>query len=106
MEPSFPGNASRRTRQAQQESGENPGRQRPLALVEEGVREVVEGALAAVTPGAFAAGAIVVRAPRIHVWALAPGTLQGPIFPPQRMDVGVTLIDVEEVVDIREHRHG
>ena len=76
MEPSFPGNASRRTRQAQQESGENPGRQRPLALVEEGVREVVEGALAAVTPGAFAARAVVIRPPRIDILALTPGTLQ------------------------------
>jgi hypothetical protein len=74
--------------------------------VEEGVREVVEGPLAAVTPGAFAARAVVVRAPRIHGLALAPGTLHGPIFPPQRMDGGVTLIDVEEVVDLREHRHG
>src|SRR5712691_8135457 len=73
MEPSCPGHASRRTRQAQQEGGEDPGRQRPLALVEQGVREVIEGALAAVTPGAFAAGAVVVRAPRINVLALAPG---------------------------------
>jgi hypothetical protein len=38
--------------------------------------------------------------------ALAPGTLQRAIFPPQRMDVGLTLFDVEELVDIREHRHG
>jgi len=106
MEPSFPGTASRRTRQAQQASGENPGRQRPLALVEEGVREVVAGTLAAVTPGAFAAGAGGVRAPRLHVLALASGPLQGPIFPPQRLAIGVTLIDVEEGVDRRAHRHG
>ena len=37
---------------------------------------------------------------------IALETLEGPIFPPQRMDVGVTLIDVEEVVGLREHRHG
>jgi hypothetical protein len=77
-----------------------------LALVEEGVGEVIEGALAAIAPGAFASRAVVIGTPRIDVLALAPGTLEGTIFPPQRMDVGVTLIDIEEVVDIREHRHG
>jgi hypothetical protein len=30
--------------------------------------------------------------------ALAPGTLQRALFPPERMDVGVTLVDVEEFV--------
>ena len=65
--------------------------------------EVVEGALAAVTPVAFAPGSIVVLPPRIDVLALASGTLEWAIFPPQRMDGGVTLVDVEEVVDIREH---
>jgi hypothetical protein len=73
--------------------------------VEQGVREVIEGALAAVTPVAFTAGAVVVCTPRINILALAPGTLKGPLFPPQRMDVGVTLIDVEEVVEVREHWH-
>jgi hypothetical protein len=68
--------------------------------------EVVEGALAAVAPVAFAPRSIVVIAPWIHVVTLAPGTLQGTIFPPERMDVGVTLLDVEELVDVREHRHG
>jgi len=62
--------------------------------------KVVEGALAAVTPGAFAPGAVVVRPPRIDVLALAPGTLEGTIFPPQRMNVGLTLVDVEELVDV------
>jgi hypothetical protein len=65
--------------------------------VEQGVREVIEGAFAAVTPGAFAAGTVMVGTPRIHVLALAPRTLKGTIFPPQRMDIGVTLSDVEEV---------
>ena len=62
--------------------------------------KVVEGALAAVTPVAFAPGAVVVRPPRIDVLALAPGTLEGTIFPPQRMDVGLTLVDVEELVNV------
>ena len=68
--------------------------------------EVVEGALAAVAPVAFATGSVVVCPPRINVVALAPGTLQGTIFPSQRMDVGLTLVNVEELVDVREHRHG
>jgi hypothetical protein len=32
--------------------------------------------------------------------SLAPGTLEGPLFPSQRLDVGVTLVDVEEFVDV------
>jgi hypothetical protein len=74
--------------------------------VEQGVGEVIEGALAAVTPVAFTPGSVVIIPPRIDVLTLTPGTLECTIVPPQRMDVDVTLIDVEEVVDIREHRHG
>ena len=74
--------------------------------MQEGLSEVVEGALAAVTPVAFAAGAVVVLPPRINVLALAPGTLEGAIFPAQRVDVGLALSDVEEMVDVREHGHG
>jgi hypothetical protein len=51
-------------------------------------------------------GSVGIIPPRIDVLTLTPGTLECTIFPPQRMDVDVTLIDVEEVVDIREHRHG
>ena len=40
------------------------------------IRQIIEGAPAAVTPVAFAAGAVVVRPPRIDVLALAPGTLE------------------------------
>jgi hypothetical protein len=68
--------------------------------VEEGVREVIEGALAAVTPGAFTARAVVIRPPRIDVLALAPGTLEGTIFPPERMDIEVAGIGVEELVEV------
>ena len=100
MDPQLPGNASRRTRQTQQEGGQNPVRQRSLALVEQCIGQIIEGALAAVTPVAFAAGAVVIPPPRIDVLALAPGTLEGPIFPSQRMDVGMTLVDVEEFVDV------
>lgn len=106
MAPSFPGHASRRTRQAPQEGGEHPVRPRGLALVEEGVGEGMAGALAAIAPGAFASRAVGIGPPRSDVLAPAPGTLQGTLLPPQRMEVGVTLLDLEEGVDIREHRHG
>ena len=62
--------------------------------------EIVEGALAALTPVALTPGAIVVRPPRIDVLTLAPGTLEGTIFPPQRMDVCLALFEAEELVDI------
>src|SRR5207249_5943989 len=75
MDPHLPGNASRRAGETQQKGRQNPERERPLALMEQGVGEIVEGALAAVTPVAFAPGAIVVRPPRINVLALTPGPL-------------------------------
>jgi hypothetical protein len=62
--------------------------------------EIVEGLLVAVAPGAQTPGAIVVRPPRINVLALASGTLEWAIFPPQGMDIGVTLVDVEALVDV------
>ena len=67
--------------------------------------EVVEGPLAAVAPGALAPGAVVVRPPGIDVLALAPGTLERTLFPSERMDVGLTVFGVEELVDICEHGH-
>jgi hypothetical protein len=74
--------------------------------MQQGIGEIIEGALATVAPVAFAAGAIMVRPPRIDVLARAPGTLERTLFPSQCMDVGLTLFDVEELVDVREHRHG
>jgi hypothetical protein len=68
--------------------------------MEYGVGKIVEGALAAVTPVALTPGAVVVLPPRIDVLALAPGTLESPIFPPECMDVGVTLVDVEELMEV------
>ena len=68
--------------------------------------EVIEGALAPVPPVAFTPGSIVILPPRIHIPALAPGTLEGTIFPPQRMDVGLTLVNVEALVDVCAYRHG
>jgi hypothetical protein len=37
---------------------------------------------------------------------LTPGALQKPIFPAQPMDVRLTRFGVEEVVEMRHHRHG
>jgi hypothetical protein len=62
--------------------------------------EVVEGPLAAVAPVALAARAVVVCPPGIDLLALAPRTLERTIFPPERVDVGVTVFGVEELVDI------
>jgi hypothetical protein len=73
--------------------------------VQQGVREIVEGALAAVAPGAFAPGSVVVIAPRIDVAALASRTLQRAIFPPERRNRGVAGIGVEELVEVCENRY-
>jgi hypothetical protein len=74
--------------------------------MQQGSGEVVEGALAAVTPVAFASRAILGRAPAANVVALAARTLQRTVFPPERMDVGLALVGVEEVVQMREYWHG
>jgi len=74
--------------------------------VEQGISEVIEGALAAVAPITFAPRSIVVHSPWVDVLALAPRTLEGTIFPPQRMDIDVAAIGVEEVVDVCKHWHG
>jgi hypothetical protein len=106
MDPHFPRHTPGRTGQAQQKGGEYPIRQRPLALVSQGIGEVVEGALAAMAPVAFAPGAVVVRAPAANVVALAPRTWEQMSFPPECMDVGLALFGVEALVDVREHQHG
>src|SRR5262245_35538354 len=100
MHPQLPGNASRRTRQAQQEGGQNPVRQRALAAVQERAREVIEGALAVLffTAVALQSGLVVVGAPRTNVVALTRRTLEGPIFPAQGMDIGVKGFHTEQLV--------
>jgi hypothetical protein len=42
----------------------------------------------------------------LSYWHVASGTLQWAIFPPERTDVGLALFSVEEVMQMREHRHG
>jgi hypothetical protein len=74
--------------------------------MQQGRGEIVEGTPTAMAPVTFAPGAILVGAPLSNMVALAARTLQRTIFPPQRMDEGLTLFDVEELMQIREHRHG
>ena len=62
--------------------------------------QIIEGTLAAVAPVALAPRSVVVRPPRIDILALAPRTLKGAVFPPERMDVDLTVFGVEELVDI------
>jgi len=106
MDSHLPGNAPRRAGETQEKRRQYPVRERPFALMQQGIGQVIEGTLAAVAPVTFASGAVVVRPPRIDVLALAPGTLECAIFPSQRVDVGLALIDVEELVEVREHWHG
>ena len=81
---------------------------RALAAVQERSREVIEGALAGLlfTAVALQSGLVVVRPPRPNVVALTAGALEWAIFPPQRMDIGLTRFGVEELVKIRHNRHG
>ena len=72
---------------------------RPLALGQQRVGEVVDGAPTAVAPVAFAAWPVMVRAPRADVGAVTPGTLERALVPPQRRDVGVALVGAEALVD-------
>ena len=107
MDAHLPGDAPRRARQTEQKGGEKPVGEGALAAVQECAREVIESALAVLffTAVAFQAGLVVVGAPRTNIVALTPRTLEGPVFPPQRMDVGLTRCGVEEVVKMRNNGH-
>jgi hypothetical protein len=108
MDAQLSGNTPRRARQAQQKGGENPVCKGALAAVQKGAREVIEGALAGLlfTAVALQSGLVVIRAPGTNMVTLTPGALQKPIFPAQPMDVRLTRFGVEEVVEMRNHRHG
>src|SRR4029450_2136837 len=102
MHAHLPRNAPRRAGETEQKSGQNPVHDRALAAIQECAREVIEGALAALrfTAVAFQARLGVVDAPGTAVVALPAGTLEGPIFPPECMEVRLALCETEEVVDI------
>src|SRR5262249_37673996 len=106
MDPHLPRNTPGRTGKAQQKGGEYPVRQRPLPLVQQRISEVVEGALTAMAPVAFAPRAILVGAPASNMVALAARTLQRTVFPPECMDICLALFGIEELVQMGEHRHG
>ena len=74
--------------------------QRALATIQQRAGEVIEGAVTVLllTAVAFQSRLVVVRALRTDVVALTPGTLEWAIFPPQRMDIGLTCFGVEELV--------
>ena len=105
MDTHLPGNAPRRAGETEEKGGQNPVWQRPLALMEQGIGQIVKSALAAVAPVAFASRSVVVLAPRINVLALTPGALQRAIFPSERMDRGVACVSVEELVEMGENGH-
>jgi hypothetical protein len=48
----------------------------------------------------------VICAPGIDIVALAPGTLEQAILPPEGVDVGLTLFGTEELVDVCKDQHG
>jgi hypothetical protein len=106
LEAHCPGDAPGRTSETPQKGGEEPGRERPLAPVQQGRGEVVEGALAAMTPGACTSGAVLICAPRATGMALAPRPWERTILPPEDTDVRLALFGVEEVGDMGAYRHG
>src|SRR4029453_6450308 len=102
MAPQLSGNPPRCTRQAQEKRGQHPVHHRALTAIQARAREVIAGALAALL---FPAGALqawlgMIRAPWSDVEALTAGTREGPIFPAQRMEVGLTRFGVEEMVEM------
>jgi hypothetical protein len=106
MAPHLSGETARRAREAQEKGREEPRRPRPLALVPQGVGQIVAGALATVPPGAVAPWPLVVRPPESTVAALAPGTVERASSPPERREGGLTRCSVAEVVHMRESRPG
>jgi len=74
--------------------------QRPLALGQQRVDEVVAGTPTAVTPKPFPSWPVIVCAPRADRAALATGTLERAILPAQRMDVGLALFGTEGLMEI------
>src|SRR5262249_9296062 len=108
MNALLPGDATGCTRQAEQKRGANPVHHRALAAVQERTREIIEGACAALffAAVAFESGLVVVRPPGPDVVALTPGTLQRTILPAQTMDIGAAGVDIEELVQMRQDRHG
>ncbi len=106
MDSQLPDDAPGGTGEVQQKGREDPMRERPFALGEERVGEVVEGAPTTVAPVAFQTWSIMIAAPGIDIVAVTPGTVGRAICPPERMDIRVAGVGVEELVETGEHGHG
>ena len=106
MDLHLPGKTMRRTGQAQEEGGKYPVPQCPLTLGHQRVGEVIKGASATVAPVALSSWPVVIHAPVPNIVALAPGTGQWTLLPPQGMEIGVAGVSVEEVVEGGKDRHG
>ena len=106
MDAQLSGDAPGRTGETQQKGGENPVWQWSLSPMQQGISEVVASPLAPMASVVCAPRAVLVGAPLSNVVALAARTLQRTVFPPQRVDVGLALFSIEEVVHMREDRHG
>jgi len=78
----------------------------PLTLGQERVGEVIKGASAAVAPVALSSWPIVIRAPVPNLVALALGTGQRMLVPPQGRELGVAGVSVAEVVEVGKDRPG
>jgi hypothetical protein len=105
MDAPLPGKTTRGTRETEQQGGENPVGQGPLAAVEERIGEIIAGAVAVSTAEAFTSWPLVIIAPGSDGVALTPGTLQRTIFPAQAVDISVAGLGIEELMQMRENRH-
>ncbi len=72
--------------------------QRAFTVGQQRMGEIVEGAPTALAPVAFASRPVVVRTPGPNIVALASGTSERALLPPEQMDVGVASVGAEELV--------
>jgi len=80
-------------------------RKRPLALGQQRVGEVVEGPPTVFAPVAFDPWPVMIGPPGTDMVAVTPGALERAILPPEHMDIGVTGVGIEELVERGEYRH-
>ena len=80
-------------------------RERPLALGEERLRQVVKGTPTVFATVAFESRSVMIGTPGTDLWTVAMGTLERTIFPTQSMEVGVAGFGTEELVYMGQSRH-
>ena len=76
-----------------------------VALVQQGIGKVVEGPPTAFTPVAFDSWPVMIAPPGPDVVAVTPGALEWAIFPPERVEISMAGIGIEELMEIGEHGH-